>query len=105
MSVTISSLEDAASDPAGVMGKGSYWTLDASAFDMFEQGNYRRRRTRRQRQSKNAGALLMDMDRVRIYFIVLGKHRNLIQLFLPLLLHTGHDAISPDRLSSSTAVC
>lgn len=39
-------------DPAGTMGKGSYWTLDPSAFDMFEQGNYRRRRTRRQRQSK-----------------------------------------------------
>lgn len=46
------SLEDAAADPAGALGKGSYWTLDASAFDMFEQGNYRRRRTRRQRQSK-----------------------------------------------------
>ncbi|ALC44828.1 fd64A [Drosophila busckii] len=28
-------------------GKGSYWMLDASATDMFEQGNYRRRRTRR----------------------------------------------------------
>lgn len=32
------------------VGKGSYWTLDSSANDMFEQGNYRRRRTRRQRQ-------------------------------------------------------
>ncbi|KAH8315742.1 hypothetical protein KR067_011692 [Drosophila pandora] len=30
-------------------GKGSYWMLDSSASDMFEQGNYRRRRTRRQR--------------------------------------------------------
>ncbi|XP_066592081.1 fork head domain-containing protein L1-like [Prorops nasuta] len=30
-------------------GKGSYWTLDSSANEMFEHGNYRRRRTRRQR--------------------------------------------------------
>ncbi|XP_063697896.1 forkhead box protein L1 [Culicoides brevitarsis] len=33
-------------------GKGSYWMLDISAVDMFESGNYRRRRTRRQRQAK-----------------------------------------------------
>lgn len=32
-------------------GKGSYWTLDPGAADMFEQGNYRRRRTRRPRAS------------------------------------------------------
>ncbi|XP_043586909.1 forkhead box protein I1-like [Bombus pyrosoma] len=32
-------------------GKGSYWTLDPSASEMFEHGNYRRRRMRRQRGS------------------------------------------------------
>ena len=43
-------------------GKGSYWMLDPSATDMFEQGNYRRRRTRRQRQAK----------------IILNKHLQVI---------------------------
>ena len=30
-------------------GKGSYWTLGPGAIDMFENGNYRRRRSKRQR--------------------------------------------------------
>lgn len=65
--------EDAiTADPTGAMGKGSYWTLDASAFDMFEQGNYRRRRTRRQRQSK----LMAVMENVR-NFIALRNGRPL----------------------------
>ncbi|XP_049840914.1 forkhead box protein L1-like [Schistocerca gregaria] len=35
-------------------GKGSYWTLDPAAADMFEQGNYRRRRTRRSRSAASS---------------------------------------------------
>lgn len=46
-------------------GKGSYWMLDASANDMFEQGNYRRRRTRRQRQCLKTGTLLGESLKVR----------------------------------------
>ena len=53
--------------------KGSYWMLDPSANDMFEQGNYRRRRTRRQRHTK---MLINDRFQVRssinqIYFLFL----------------------------------
>uniref|UniRef100_A0A182JVX1 Fork-head domain-containing protein n=1 Tax=Anopheles christyi TaxID=43041 RepID=A0A182JVX1_9DIPT len=44
--------EGGAGGNAGAGGKGSYWMLDPSANDMFEQGNYRRRRTRRQRNAK-----------------------------------------------------
>ncbi|XP_065360780.1 fork head domain-containing protein L1-like [Calliphora vicina] len=45
-------------------GKGSYWMLDSSANDMFEQGNYRRRRTRRQRQCLKTGTLLGESLKV-----------------------------------------
>ncbi|XP_055611198.1 forkhead box protein C2-like [Uranotaenia lowii] len=45
-------LSSSSSVAAGGGGKGSYWMLDPSAHDMFEQGNYRRRRTRRQRNAK-----------------------------------------------------
>jgi forkhead box protein len=39
-------------------GKGSYWTLDPGEADMFERGNYRRRRTRRQRAERGGGRCL-----------------------------------------------
>lgn len=32
----------------GSCGKGSYWMMDPTAINMFEKGNYRRRRTRKQ---------------------------------------------------------
>jgi Forkhead domain len=41
-----------ANDESTENGKGSYWMLDPSASDMFDAGNYRRRRTRRQRHAK-----------------------------------------------------
>uniref|UniRef100_A0A3B5MEJ1 Forkhead box L1 n=1 Tax=Xiphophorus couchianus TaxID=32473 RepID=A0A3B5MEJ1_9TELE len=34
----------------GRPGKGSYWTLDSSCLDMFENGNYRRRKRRAKSQ-------------------------------------------------------
>ncbi|KAM4733541.1 forkhead box protein L1 [Anableps anableps] len=45
----------------GRPGKGSYWTLDSSCLDMFENGNYRRRKRRAKSQqdapdSKDAGS-------------------------------------------------
>ncbi|XP_046739182.1 fork head domain-containing protein FD2-like [Diprion similis] len=50
-------------------GKGSYWALDPSASEMFEHGNYRRRRTRRQRnfsqhkhQANSASGMPMGPD-------------------------------------------
>ncbi|XP_026475348.1 uncharacterized protein LOC113379894 [Ctenocephalides felis] len=34
--------------------KGSYWTLDPAAIDMFEKGNYRRRKTKKQREKQKS---------------------------------------------------
>lgn len=53
-------------DDNDTAGKGSYWMLDASANDMFEQGNYRRRRTRRQRQCLKTGTLLGESLKVNL---------------------------------------
>lgn len=39
--------------PEQAGGKGSYWMLDPKANNMFEKGNYRRRKTRRQRVMEN----------------------------------------------------
>lgn len=44
----------AAAEQAG--GKGSYWVLDPKAANMFEKGNYRRRKTRRQRIADSSAA-------------------------------------------------
>lgn len=38
-----------AEEPEQAGGKGNYWMLDPKANNMFEKGNYRRRKTRRQR--------------------------------------------------------
>jgi hypothetical protein len=44
--------EKTSADGGNGGGKGSYWTLDPGEADMFERGNYRRRRTRRQRSER-----------------------------------------------------
>lgn len=43
----------------GRPGKGSYWALDPTCSDMFENGNYRRRK-RRPRQGQGAASSLKD---------------------------------------------
>lgn len=56
--------------PAGVEhagGKGSYWMLDPKAVNMFEKGNYRRRKTRRQRIAEGSGAGLQVRVVLRIF--------------------------------------
>ncbi|KAM4554233.1 forkhead box protein L1 [Fundulus diaphanus] len=40
----------------GRPGKGSYWTLDSSCLDMFENGNYRRRKRRAKSQQDPSDA-------------------------------------------------
>lgn len=51
-STSAASTSEEANSSTGENGKGSYWMLDPSASDMFDAGNYRRRRTRRQRHAK-----------------------------------------------------
>ncbi|KAK5642796.1 hypothetical protein RI129_008963 [Pyrocoelia pectoralis] len=46
--------------PEQAGGKGSYWMLDPTAINMFEKGNYRRRKTRRQRVSECTSTLLQE---------------------------------------------
>ncbi|KAF5277078.1 hypothetical protein FQA39_LY06316 [Lamprigera yunnana] len=46
--------------PEQAGGKGSYWMLDPTAINMFEKGNYRRRKTRRQRVSEFSSTLFQE---------------------------------------------
>ncbi|KAG5879040.1 hypothetical protein JTB14_035463 [Gonioctena quinquepunctata] len=41
-------------------GKGSYWMLDPKAANMFEKGNYRRRKTRRQRSTECSTGMFQE---------------------------------------------
>lgn len=55
---------DKVSSPGGpeqAGGKGSYWMLDPKAANMFEKGNYRRRKTRRQRIADCGGSLMFQV--------------------------------------------
>lgn len=49
--------------PEQAGGKGSYWMLDPKAANMFEKGNYRRRKTRRQRIADCGGSLFQVICR------------------------------------------
>lgn len=50
-------------------GKGSYWTLDPSASEMFEHGNYRRRRTRRRRVLAQGRSELVGLPVHRGFYV------------------------------------
>lgn len=56
---------DTEGEGQGCCGKGSFWTLDPSASGMFENGNYRRRKTRRQMQQR---VKRLDQCTVRLFF-------------------------------------
>ncbi|XP_042207080.1 uncharacterized protein LOC121855932 [Homarus americanus] len=46
----------------GRPGKGSYWALDPGCSDMFENGNYRRRKRRPRQPSSTTGSLKTTQD-------------------------------------------
>lgn len=48
-------------------GKGSYWMLDPKAVNMFEKGNYRRRKTRRQRIADCSSNLYQVRGNAELY--------------------------------------
>lgn len=54
---------DGGVEPGG--GKGSYWMLDPRAANMFEKGNYRRRKTRRQRIAECTTVLYQVSSKTR----------------------------------------
>lgn len=57
-------------------GKGSFWTLDPSALDMFEKGNYRRRKTKRQRTAECS----MGRIQVSLLFVLISYKISLHKL-------------------------
>ncbi|XP_029671109.1 forkhead box protein C2-A-like [Formica exsecta] len=60
-------------------GKGSYWTLDRSASEMFEYGNYRRRRTRRQRTFAQEKQKSAELSVSAEFLPNLGKRQEKLQ--------------------------
>lgn len=50
----------------GRPGKGSYWTLDTKCLDMFENGNYRRRKRKARSQQEAADAKAAGHKRVKV---------------------------------------
>ena len=46
----------------GKPGKGNYWTLDPNCEDMFEKGNYRRRKRRAKMPYKPGEDSGLDVD-------------------------------------------
>lgn len=67
--------------PEQAGGKGSYWMLDPKASNMFEKGNYRRRKTRKQRISVEIQCSKEEKHQVLIIFTSITYLFNIRQIF------------------------
>lgn len=76
----VAAVEHHTAGGGGGGGKGSYWMLDPKAANMFEKGNYRRRKTRRQRIADCTPTSLYQVKWGLINFFVHTKKK---MIFVP----------------------
>lgn len=77
--------------PEQAGGKGSYWLLDPMALNMFEKGNYRRRKTRRQRVAETNDRQFHEEQRRPLPENQLkSKHKNSAMFTIENLIKTSN---------------